>query len=598
MSKSSDARVQRKKALVRRIESNDPIRRRILDLLAQGPDRPGNIAQAIGSTRPLVSRSLAALSKEGLVSYRQLPDDRRQREYSLTIDGSISLREHRAFGELEKPAALPDNDALVAFLSASLAEAILLRRRANELAEAIGRMELILAQAIALNAVPLAVNALFELGITYRQAGRFDDEQSLTERLERIGLGLDTDFTADAAIPATAHCEYARGRTRCREASQLTAANEHLTTAARLYSEAAEHRVFGESAKWRERQAWSFVSKSSVYRQGGSYVRSLLNAHRGQLIFEELDDKYGLSRCLFMKGYVSRLMGDFETAWTFLTASRDLAVTHEFERFHADTLMQMGQVARHRKDLKNASGLLDEAVERASKLNLGLTLAFGQSARGATHFDAGEFHLADVAMKKAEATFIQCDHLEGKALNERRRAVVMGRAPQEEVSSEVGPTELLLSASRIYSALGCRAGVIACDVERARSGWVRGNLDGDLVSAIVSRSLDNRFVDLVAADPWTPQLVVQLVEDLDDEAPPTASKSVESLKEATRRERTREHVRLAEFGFATTDVRSFSQPAPDEMAGESRCHTTLLGTTNDPEKAPNVDARASLPLAA
>ena len=61
----------------------DPHRRRMVDLLRQGPLAAGDIAKAIGLAPPATSRHLRTLRLSGLVEERHPDFDMRVRVYSL-----------------------------------------------------------------------------------------------------------------------------------------------------------------------------------------------------------------------------------------------------------------------------------------------------------------------------------------------------------------------------------------------------------------------------------------------------------------------------------------------------------------------------------
>jgi len=61
----------------------DPHRRRVVDLLRQGPRPAGDIAKAIGLAPPAMSRHLRTLRLSGLVEERHPDFDMRVRVYSL-----------------------------------------------------------------------------------------------------------------------------------------------------------------------------------------------------------------------------------------------------------------------------------------------------------------------------------------------------------------------------------------------------------------------------------------------------------------------------------------------------------------------------------
>lgn len=61
----------------------DPARRRVIELLRLAPRCSSELADALGVSRPLMSRHLRVLRKAGLVEERAAADDARQRIYRL-----------------------------------------------------------------------------------------------------------------------------------------------------------------------------------------------------------------------------------------------------------------------------------------------------------------------------------------------------------------------------------------------------------------------------------------------------------------------------------------------------------------------------------
>ena len=70
----------------------DPTRRRVIDLLRKEPRRASDIADALGASRPAMSRHLRVLRKTGLVEASE-HDDARVRVYRLRPERFASLRE-------------------------------------------------------------------------------------------------------------------------------------------------------------------------------------------------------------------------------------------------------------------------------------------------------------------------------------------------------------------------------------------------------------------------------------------------------------------------------------------------------------------------
>lgn len=70
----------------------DPARRAIIGLLLSGPKRPSEIADALSTTRPAVSRHLRVLREAGLVREELQADDARVRIYELQKEPFAALR--------------------------------------------------------------------------------------------------------------------------------------------------------------------------------------------------------------------------------------------------------------------------------------------------------------------------------------------------------------------------------------------------------------------------------------------------------------------------------------------------------------------------
>jgi DNA-binding transcriptional ArsR family regulator len=61
----------------------DPTRRRIVELLAEGPMRAGAVADSFPSTGPTISRHLSVLKRAGLIEVATVGDDARVKLYRL-----------------------------------------------------------------------------------------------------------------------------------------------------------------------------------------------------------------------------------------------------------------------------------------------------------------------------------------------------------------------------------------------------------------------------------------------------------------------------------------------------------------------------------
>ena len=70
----------------------DPIRRSVVEMLAQRPRRPGELAAELGTTPPTMSKHLRALRRGGLVDETHPDFDARVRIYSLRAAPMVELR--------------------------------------------------------------------------------------------------------------------------------------------------------------------------------------------------------------------------------------------------------------------------------------------------------------------------------------------------------------------------------------------------------------------------------------------------------------------------------------------------------------------------
>ena len=70
----------------------DPTRRRVVLLLSRGPRRPSDIADALETSRPAMSRHLRVLRQAGIVRESVQTDDARKRTYRLEQTPFSDLR--------------------------------------------------------------------------------------------------------------------------------------------------------------------------------------------------------------------------------------------------------------------------------------------------------------------------------------------------------------------------------------------------------------------------------------------------------------------------------------------------------------------------
>jgi DNA-binding transcriptional ArsR family regulator len=71
----------------------DPTRRAVVELLRGGPQRAGELAEALAMTPPALSRHLRVLRRSGLITDDEPDDDARVRLYRLEPAGFAPLRD-------------------------------------------------------------------------------------------------------------------------------------------------------------------------------------------------------------------------------------------------------------------------------------------------------------------------------------------------------------------------------------------------------------------------------------------------------------------------------------------------------------------------
>jgi len=69
----------------------DPARRRVVDLLAQGPRAAGDLAREVGVSAPTMSRHLKSLKASGLVEDSHPDFDARVRVYALRPEPMVQV---------------------------------------------------------------------------------------------------------------------------------------------------------------------------------------------------------------------------------------------------------------------------------------------------------------------------------------------------------------------------------------------------------------------------------------------------------------------------------------------------------------------------
>jgi DNA-binding transcriptional ArsR family regulator len=70
----------------------DPTRRRVIELLGDRQRRAGELAEAAGTSAPVMSRHLRILLEAGLVADERVPDDARLRVFRLRREPVLALQ--------------------------------------------------------------------------------------------------------------------------------------------------------------------------------------------------------------------------------------------------------------------------------------------------------------------------------------------------------------------------------------------------------------------------------------------------------------------------------------------------------------------------
>ncbi len=284
---------------------------------------------------------------------------------------------------------------------------------------------------------------------------------------------------------------------------------------------------------------------------------------------------YGRAHCLFLLGFCLRPLGDFDRAWNYLRAANGLATDNGFERFCADSLMQMGEVRRCQGELDQARELLDESLERSKQLRLTVTHAFARSGLGAVEYHEQRLPEAGRAFEEADRLFRQCGHREGLALNMRRQAIAARKALDAAPRSGSDVVCKLIDAAwEAYWRLSSPAGLVACEIERGRLELRHGGRTNQVVTLLLSRLDDARQWLLLEMDPWVPQLLVAFANDAEsDELARRAHRLV--LKGGRQLERVHAEAVEIEHHVVAPSVVTESRPGPDEMGGEPR-HAVVM----------------------
>jgi DNA-binding MarR family transcriptional regulator len=492
----------RREAVAERLSTAEPLRRRILDALTLGPLGPSELARYLGTDPETVVRIGNALEAEGLMAREQHPHDGRRKLYVLQDAGAREAAEDVTFGAPE-PAPAITREIAIAAIERGLLEAVELRRRENRLDDAAGQLEIVIREATRHELQWLELKARRELTTTLRQASSPALKEQMNE-LKRIARGRDERFSGALAVPAEAHLLYERGR---RTDVLLVRRMRSLSTAAGLYGALADAKMPGDD--WKARRAWALYSMAAHYRQHSKLGDALKLSDVAARLFEGKGDAYGFANCLFLAGFSLRLRGDFHAAHAALDEARRMAHDDGFERLTANAMLQLGEARRCEGGLEEATDLLTEALGRARKLEAVVTQAFAMSALGATAFCQDDPLRGLTLLEQADQLFREVNHRDGVALNLRRQAVV--RRTIMDVGRRSEPDEvrrLLALAKERYERLDSPAGVVACLIETGQLRRDRRLGVADTCRQLLTVLADWNFRDMLARDPWIPDLLL------------------------------------------------------------------------------------------
>lgn len=70
----------------------EPTRRRVIELLVDGPQRASDLASHVGMKPTAMSRHLRVLRTTGVVEVESAPDDARERLYRLRPEGFVAMQ--------------------------------------------------------------------------------------------------------------------------------------------------------------------------------------------------------------------------------------------------------------------------------------------------------------------------------------------------------------------------------------------------------------------------------------------------------------------------------------------------------------------------
>lgn len=571
------SRLKRERDEIAQLE-REPLRRRLLVSLGNAAGEPTVLAERLGVRKESVSRKLKVLQKDGLVRSNQDADDRRRVIYELTPAGRSEMGRHLSLGRPDPIPPPADQERIAAFVREAIDGAVSLRRRSNQLGEAIDRLEEIRRQCEAAGLPELGLEALAELTTTQRQDRRESQFDASLGTLERIVAGTEP-ADAPLVLPAAAYLEYERGRAGDLRKGEESERIQRLLGARSHFDTLLKDRPRADGGDWARRYAWSVASLAGVLRRQTRHEAALEYAALALRSFEELEDPYGMAHCWFLFGFSLRLLRRFDEAGSCLDRSYAIAAEegNGFERVRANCLMQKGDVERCQGNTVAATETLSSAIDLAGSMKMAVTQAFAHSAIGAAQFQEEDHERARETLEAAQTLFEQTGHREGIALNARRQLTVLRHLSAAGVKLDTPATkELLATAQGGYEELGSPTGVAACEIER---GWMRsisprcGKLPpvvrrlGKMVDAMLE---DPRRAEILLLDAWLPAMLRDFARNV---APDLLADAKDVYRDAGR-----ELTRQGELGVVTindtgqrikTSHKTQGSPKVIEMAGEA-----------------------------
>ncbi|MBO9531471.1 MAG: MarR family transcriptional regulator, partial [Solirubrobacteraceae bacterium] len=388
-----------------------------------GAQAPSELAHALGLTRETISRVLADLTERELVTKAKDPADGRRWLCSLTALGEQELRDYVALLAVPLPELPVASTATNAQFESALSAAVARRAQTNDPEGVLGRLSQIRTQASAAGERHIELRAMAEMAATLRHLGDDVGRSRLLRELDAVAAGnAGAEFGPDSVPRAAAYFGYEQGRRLSGEDGGFSKRMEYLGGSVRDFERLGRQSARG--AYWTSRAGWALVSMADELRGNSQHEPALHYAHEARNVFAGVEDSYGLCRAFFVEGFVQRLRGDFEAALPPLVEAGQLAETYRYQRFHADALMQTGEVLRCLGRLDEAEAALTDGLDRAERLRMATTVGFAAAALGAVEFARSNPGKAHTLLARAEGAFVSRGHDEGRALVARRGAVV------------------------------------------------------------------------------------------------------------------------------------------------------------------------------